>query len=294
MNTLSPPTTAVGSLRAMAAIEARRMARQPLFLIGVVLSFVVLGAFLAGTSEEVVPDVLTLPVLGAFYIGLASLLAAARVTGSTDVSLEAMNTVPETEARRTLALAGVAVPPFVAGLVFSGVVVVLAQTMGVAAQEWWFATLPDWQVWSILLTCPAACVGGAMLGVLTARWLHFRGASVIVLVGLVVVSLVATIAGDDSRWRLWAPWTMFGLGEESDGRPILGAGNPAAYIGYMVALSVLALLIAMWHDSSARTPRLRMIIVGTAAVAVAMLGLAMFTGNAHSLLSDPVPARVQH
>ena len=68
-----------------------------------------------------------------------------------------------------------------------------AQVQGVHPQEWWFGTLPDWQVWSILLDVPGACLGGALLGVLTGRWLRFRGASAVAVVALIVVSLLGQI-----------------------------------------------------------------------------------------------------
>ena len=45
------------------------------------------------------------PLLGAFYIGLTSVIAAALLTRSTEVAVEAVATAPGTEARRTLALA---------------------------------------------------------------------------------------------------------------------------------------------------------------------------------------------
>ena len=68
---------------------------------------------------------------------------------------------------------------------------VVAQVRGTAPQEWWFGTLPDWQVWSILLALgPVACLGGAVLGVLTGRWLRFPGASAVVVVALVVVTVL--------------------------------------------------------------------------------------------------------
>ena len=60
---------------------------------------------------------------------------------------------------------------------------VLVQVKGVSPQEWWFDTVPDWQVWSILLALgPVACLGGALLGVLTGRWLGFPGAAAVVVV----------------------------------------------------------------------------------------------------------------
>src|SRR3954465_11256332 len=207
MSSLSLPASGISGHRAMAAIEARRMARHPVFVLGVALGFVVLGLYVVLVDDEAgIPVVLTLPLLGAFYIGLTSVIAAAQLTRSAEVAVEAVATAPGTEARRTLALAATGIPPFVAGLVFSLALVVLAQVIGVAPQEWWFGTLPDWRVWSIVLQCPVACLDGALLGVLAGRWLRFRGASGVLVVALIVVTLLGQAPLLDtasSEWRLW-------------------------------------------------------------------------------------------
>ncbi len=164
MSSLSVATSGLAGHRAMAVIEARRMARHPVFLLGVGLGFVVLGLYVVGVGDETgIPVVLTLPLLGAFYIGLPSVIAAALLTRSTEVAVEAVATAPGTEVRRTLALAATGIPPLLAGMVFSVALVVVAHVLGVAPQEWWFGTLPDWQVWSIVLACPVACLDGALL-----------------------------------------------------------------------------------------------------------------------------------
>jgi hypothetical protein len=295
MSAFSLPASGLAGQRAMAGIEARRMARHPVFLLGVALAFVVLGLFLALDEGSDVPVVLTLPLLGAFYIGLTSVIAAARLTSSTDVAVETVATAPGTEARRTLALAATGIPAFLAGLAFVGVLAVVAQVRGVAPQEWWFDTLPDWQVWSILLMCPVACLGGALLGVLTGRWLRFRGASAAAVMALIVVSLLGQtplLETGASEWRLWVPWAMFSTGDNPDGTQTLVAGNPGAYLGYLLALCVLAALGAMWHDRAARTSRLRALIVAATAAALVLFALAATTSNHDNRDSDPNPSRV--
>ena len=297
MSSLSVPASGIAGHRAMAVIEARRMARHPVFVLGVALGFVVLGLYVVLVGDETgVPVALTLPLLGAFYIGLTSVIAAARLTRSTEVAVEAVATAPGTEARRTLALAATGIPPFLAGLVFSVALVVAAKGIGVAPQEWWFGTLPDWQVWSIVLLCPVACLDGALLGVLTGRWLRFRGASAMVVVALIVVSLLG--AGARS-WRPAAPSGGSGCRGPSSTpattrteprRSI--AGNPAAYLGYLLALGALAVLGAMWHDRTARTPRFRILVAAVAAAALAFFVLAATTGNHDNRDSDPIPSRV--
>ena len=296
MSSLSLSASGLAGHRAMALIEARRMARHPIFLLGVLLGFVVLALYVLLVSDDTgVVVVLALPLLGAFYIGLTTVIAAALLTRSTEVAVEAVATAPGTEARRTLALAGAGIPPLVAGLVFSVALVVLAQVIGVAPQEWWFGTLPDWQVWSIVLQCPVVCLDGALLGVLTGRWLRFRAASAVVVVALIVVTLLGSVPlldTADSEWRLWVPWALWHTGDNPDGTQTLIAGNPAAYLGYLLALGALAVLGAMWHDRTARTPRFRALVAAVAVAAVAFFVLSATTGNSDNRDSEPIPGRV--
>jgi hypothetical protein len=296
MSSVSVPVSGIAGHRAMAVIEARRMARHPVFVIGVAVGFVVLGLYVVLDDDETgIPVVLTLPLLGAFYIGLASVIAAALLTRSTEVAVEAVATAPGTEARRSLALAAAAIPPLVAGLMFSVALVVLAKVIGVAPQEWWFGTLPDWQVWSIVLQCPVACLDGALLGVLVGRWLRFRGASAVVVVALVVVTLLGQAPLLDtsrSEWRLWVPWALWHTGDNANGTQTLIAGNPAATLGYLLALGALAVLGAMWHDRTARTHRFRVVVTAVVAAALAFFLVAATTGNHDNRISDPIPSRV--
>jgi hypothetical protein len=295
MTSLSLPATGTAGTRAMAAIEARRLARHPAFLIGNVLAFGVL-AFYLRDDDPAVADMLSIPVIPAFFIGLSSLIATARLTRSADVAVEAVATAPGTEARRTAALALACLVPFAAGSVFTAALLVLAAVKGVHPNEWWLGTMPDWQVWSILLALgPVACLGGGLLGVLTGRWLRFPGAAAVVVVALVAVDLVGqmvVVEGGSSELRLWVPWAMFHSGSDTDGTADLAAGNPAFYLGYLLCLCAAAALVAIWHDRSARTSRLRNAIVGVTVVGLACLALAMTTGPSENRQSEPVPFQI--
>ena len=229
------------------------------------------------------PDALSTPVIPAFFIGLTSLVATARLTRSTEAALEAVATAPGSEARRTAALALACLVPFAAGAVWTALLLLATTSRGVAPQEWWFGTLPDWQVWSILFALgPVACLGGGLLGVLTGRWVRFPGAAAVVVVALVALDLVAQMPfayESTSQLRLWVPWAMFHSGTETDGRATILAGNPLAYLGYVLCLCAVAALVAIWHDPTARTRQLRALIAGVVVAGLACLALAMTTGT---------------
>jgi hypothetical protein len=186
--------------------------------------------------------------------------------------------------------------PLLAGLLWTAVQLAMTASRGVHEYEWWFGTMPDWQVWSILLALgPVACLGGALLGVLTGRWLRFPGASAVVVIALVVVCMVGQLPvayEGASELRLWLPWAMFHSGTETDGTAALLAGNPAFYLGYLLCLCAAAALMAIWHDRTARTPRLRIAIAAVTVVGLACLALAMTTGNEDNVSSEPIPYKV--
>jgi hypothetical protein len=296
MTSVSLPVSRLSGHRAMAGIEARRLARHPVFFVGVVLAFAILAMMYFLDDRPVFVDVLSIPVIPAFFIGLPGLVATARLTRSTETAAEAVATAPGTEARRTTALALACGVPFAAGLTFTGVQVAMAAARGVAPQEWWFGTLPDWQVWCILLALGGvSCLGASLLGVLVGRWVRFPGAAAVVVVALVAICLVGQMPiayGERSELRLWLPWAMFHSGTMEDGTAVLFAGNPAFYLGYLLCLCAGAALVAVWHDRSARTPWLRAAIVGVAVIALACLTLAMTTGPSDNQVSQPNPYQV--
>lgn len=228
---------------------------------------------------------------------------AARLTRSTEVSLEALATAPGTEARRTLAVAGACVVPLVAGLIWLAELLVLVRIRGHFPQELWFGTLPDIDVWAILLaTGVVSCLGGALLGVLVGRWMRFPGAPIVSVVALVAVVMLGQMwyayDSDLSRFRLYLPWALFHPGTfvqpgGYQGIPQFSQaslpGNPVFYLLYLLLLCALAVGGAVWHDRSARSPRLRWALVALSGLTVVVMLLAMLTGNQEIIISDPLP-----
>lgn len=296
MTDIALPTHTSASLRTMAGIEARRLARHPAFIVGVVVAFGLLILLFLLDDHPHLGDMLSMPVIPAFFIGLPSLFATARLTRSTEATAEAIGTAPGTEARRTAALALACFVPFTAGVAWIALQLALVSVHGAHPYEWWFGTMPDWQVWTILLALgPVACLGGGLLGVLTGRWLRFPGAAAVIVVLVVAIDMLGQgplAYHSASELRLWVPWAMFHSGTETDGTASLLAGNSAFYLVYLLCLCAAAALVAIWHDRTARTGRLRGAIAGVVIVGLAALALAMTTGNDHNLHSKPVPYKV--
>ncbi|MGH3348939.1 MAG: hypothetical protein ACRDO4_18320 [Nocardioides sp.] len=289
------PTTGSPSLATMARIEARRFVRNPLFLVGFLAAMGLLLPIAVLNDDPQVSDLLSWPVLPAFFIGLPSLLAMARQTRSTDSAAEALGSAPGTEARRTLALAIACLVPFAAGLVWLAAMLLITVTHDVHADEWWFHTASDLHVGSVLLALvPVAGLGGGLLGLLTGRWLRFPGSSVVVLVATVFVCILTDAVTDTDRAeiRLVVPWTLFHSGTFDDGTQRLYEGNATAYLGYLLCLCAAAVLAAVWHDRTARTARLKVIFAAAVVVGLACLALAATTGIEETLVSDPIPWKV--
>ncbi len=282
---------------AMVRIEARRFLRHPLFVVGALAAYAV--TWLVALSGPMPNDVLAWTVIPAFFIGLPSLIAASRLTRSADVATEAVTTAPSTEADRTLALAGACLVPLGAGLLWIVELFVALQVIGSPhPNELWLGTLSDLQVWAILIAgSPVACLGGALLGVLTGRWLRFPGSGIVAAVVVLLVVFIGQMPlsnsadSDVQRLRLWVPWAGFHSGSNTDGTATLYSGNAVFYLLYTLALCALAVVGAVWHDRTARSRRLKTVLWGTVAVAVAMLAAAVLTGP-DTITSLPVPFKL--
>lgn len=293
----------------MTGIEARRFARHPAFLLGVLIAFAVTAwAYLAGDTVTIdgvehPESLLSGPIIPAFFIGIPSLVVAARLVRSTESADEVLDAAPGSEARRTLAVAGACVVPLVAGLLWLAEILLIFVIREPHPSELWFPTVNDAYVWSILLALgPVACLGGGLLGVLVGRWWRFRGAPVVAAIIMIAVNIVGqgswADTADELTWRLWLPWAMWHSGghmEEGWGyvppmTQLLHPGNPVSYLGYLLVLCALAVAGAVWHDRTARSSRLRLAIWGLIVLAVVLVVVSMTTGMTEPFISEPFPS----
>jgi hypothetical protein len=140
-----------------------------------------------------------------------------------------------------------------------------------------------------------ACLGGPLLGIAAARWLRFPGAVVALVIGVLVVVLTGEGLADahpQARWaafiRLGAPWAQFTTVNSDDRQIGSWLGSPWLWVGWLVALCVLAFLGALLKGAEGEQ-RQRLFYMGlvTGLVGLVLLGLATFMGPDEALLHTP-------
>lgn len=278
----------------LARREIRHYATAPLFWVGVVLlvAQVVLSSF---EENDGTSSTLTM-VVPAATLGLLGLITMANLTRRSDRSAAAAGTTAIGESERTLALAAAIVVPV--GVALLWYVWAVVYFVAVPPADFAFPAGPvsTGHVLAVMFALSVmAAAGGPLLGLVIARWLRFRGATALATVLVVIVSILLQGNFESTwRWHVVWPWTYWygPLGWSTTGSGstnwVALPGSPFVWIGYLAALCVLGLLMALYHDPEGPRTRLRTAILATGAVAVVLLVLTMTNGLAEPW-ANPVP-----
>lgn len=287
--TISTPVNDRAALRSLAWIEARRFARHPIFIVGVVLAY---GLLIVQIVSAPGGDAASTPegnaVQAAFFLGCFGLLAADRLTRGAFRSREVAVASPITATTQVKALALSCLVPFTAGVLYTVVRIV---ALALATDEWSGGALGlTEQTWIVFGGAAVTALGGALLGVLCGVWLRFPGASAVVLIVAVAWVLLGTAdmtsAGGATHgildWvRLSSPlsaWTNCGDGDCT--MAVQMSGSAWLHVFYQFGLCGLAVVASLWKvaDVAERTHYLRAGLV-IAAVTVALLGASVYGGR---------------
>jgi hypothetical protein len=292
MSTLTEAPTTPAPTRAtitsLATLEAKRFARHPLFLVGVGL--LILSTIPEVRGDEVSVGLIGLPIVPAMTLGVFGLIVAARLTQSSQRSLDSLGAPPATERIRTAALAIACLVPTAVALVWTVFMLTYFSANRPIPEAWWFDTLPAADIVTYYLAAAVvAAYGGSILGVVLGRWVQWPGAPLVAAVLLVAVTIPGSGLVESFRpYRQIMPWTMWYGGDNGAGSDFYYQGNPRWWLAYTICLCILGVIAALLHDRD--FPRRRLVTIGVAvgAVALATSIASMTTGPDDTRISPPV------
>ncbi|MEV8517354.1 hypothetical protein [Dactylosporangium sp. NPDC051484] len=288
--TTTATTARTGSaLGQLTAMELRRYATHPLFIIGVLLTV----ATTVGRPDQPSSGFFN-AIVPAAGLGILGLVAMAAQTRKAATLNRAAGVTPVPERVQTAALALTALLPFTVGLLWVAWAMWAQHHWPVPDNGFPFGPAGDgWTFAALLGEGAFSALGGPLLGIVVGRYLPQRGTAPIVAVLLVAVAIVFQGIFEPLRSvRVIMPFTYWGgpIGVEGDDmRMLLLSGSPGWWAAYLGCLCGLAVVAALWHDPSARTPALRLVGGALFVAAVVTCLLAMFTGVEHTLV-NPLPS----
>lgn len=283
------PPAAIAALRALAALEAKRYVRSPLFLIGTALlmwSTIVATGDLAQNAARV-DDSVGLVFLPTFFLGLLGVFVGHHLARSVDASGEAVGTAPADGLRRTAALCLACLVPGAVALAWIGWISVALSVQRIPLPT---AIGPGERA-ALMLLGAVCAVGGPLFGVLAARWAHYPGAALVAVVVLVGWTLLGTIslALPPSRvgeiLHLSAPYKAWVSSDGPRRSAWVAGGSPGWDLAYLIVLCGLAVTAASLPQTSGPRRRRILRLLGLlAVVAVGCLALAVLPDPARTPL----------
>lgn len=280
---------------ALARIEIGRLARHPLLIAGVTFGAVSTALSVQELGAGGGQDLLGLPV-AALCVGVPAMIAAQRLTIAFRRASEVVDAAPMSTVTRTSAMCSGAVVPVVMALMWL-VFFYASQNRLWITQDWWLGTLTRTDLAMILIGHTAiAATGATLLGIAAARWWRFRGAAVVLVLGVTVWTLgsIGTFSAEGvppawTRWvRLFTPLNGFtNAAPDGSGQDTM-TGSPAWYFVWLLTLCALAGLAALLKGSEGSARR-RLVRLGAALLAVSALVyvLAAAGGNSSPVRTYP-------
>lgn len=280
------------SLSALAWYEARRFARNPVFLAAATLTAYILW----DRQRGMVADINTVTVYPAIFLGGFGMVAAFWLTQSMRRSAAALDVAPTPWPVRTAAICLAAVIPLLCGGLSLLAIGVFQQVPG----DWSYGSLGTSNLFAVVLSqtvLPA--LGGPLLGVALARWVRFPGAAAVlflVLYGWVTLTYTLAAAHRHSTLivmlRFFSPFAFF-INEDGPGRVETWRGSPWFFLGWQLCLCAVAVIVALLRgaDPGLRTRLLRLLaaVLGLAAL---MYALAVVGGWGYPVMTMPGAAPV--
>lgn len=277
----TPPST---SLKTLAWVEAKRYAKHPLFLVGLVLATIV-------SIGKHGPIELDYQVIPAFFIGVFGIIVAGRLASATRRSEPVIGAAPVSAFTRTAALCLACLVPAAAGLFL-----VTLHRITIAANPYpsfVYGTYSTFDRYLITMVVPViACAGAPLLGVAVARWLRFPGASLLAAVVILLWSQFSAYhpAQHFAARSIFArtvhmltPYTAFGTGNGDGTKPTTivttYTGSPIWFAVFTLCLCALAVTAALWRSHGRSQRRVGQTFVAVAVCALVALVLAVANGN---------------
>lgn len=252
MSVASPAGTGVAV--ALGRVEGARLLRHPLVLVGAALmTLVVYGQHDRGPGDAY--NLLT--TTQTFFVGVFAYFAAALATSRPrrDGTEELYAATPAPATARTGGLCLAALAPAAAGALVVGLLGLLYLAAGIQLDRSPLA--------GEVLSGPVTILGGALLGVMVARWAPLAGSVVLVMVGVFAVAIWLS-GGASTRWL--TPFVEFAVYTETGAGAGFHPGNADWHAAYLLALSAMAACGALLRDARRRLP---VLLLGAGAAAVA-------------------------
>jgi hypothetical protein len=252
---LRTPAVARRTFAGLAVHELRRFVVNPLFLLGAALTTLIWNFPGSAPIVEInESNPFTAIILGGF-----SMMAAFWQTRSLRPSSQVVEATPVPLPMRSAALCSVAIVPLLCGIAS---LLIFRHTVVVAGDWVYGAFDPPARTAVLVSQFVLPALGGPLLGVALGRWVQFPGAGFVLLLLLYgwvcLVTLPSVVRSPDQTsavaLRFFSPFAFFTVHSDAGG-VTTWRGSPWFFIGWQLALCVVAVLLALLKGAEGHARR---------------------------------------